>query len=146
LQSLAADLSVAAVKLTRNVRGRRSAAQISLTQLSALSTLSREGAMTPGMLASRERVRPPSMTRVIASLCGMGLVGRTPHPTDGRQVIVEATDAGRTLVDAETCAREEWLATQLSVLSDEQLRALRETVDIMNGMAAAAESERGDAV
>ena len=33
--------------------------------------------MTPGALATRERVRPPSMTRVIASLAELGFVARS---------------------------------------------------------------------
>ena len=36
--------------------------------------------MTPGALAIRERVRPPSMTRVIASLAELGFVDRTAAP------------------------------------------------------------------
>ncbi|WP_156517743.1 MarR family transcriptional regulator, partial [Rhodococcus sp. LB1] len=66
-RALASDLSLAVVRLTRHLRGRRVDAQVSLTQLSALATLARDGAMTPGNLAAREKVQPPSMTRVIAS-------------------------------------------------------------------------------
>lgn len=88
LRALAGELSLAVVRLTRHLRGRRADSQISLTQLSALATLSREGAMTPGALAAKERVQPPSMTRVIASLTDLDLVERNPHPTDGRQIIV----------------------------------------------------------
>ena len=47
--------------------------------------------MTPGALATRERVRPPSMTRVIASLCELGFVARDAHPADGRQVLVSVS-------------------------------------------------------
>ncbi len=50
--------------------------------------------MTPGALAIRERVRPPSMTRVIASLADMGFVDRAPHPIDGRQVLVSVSESG----------------------------------------------------
>src|SRR5689334_11133787 len=64
IRALAGELSLAVVRLTRHLRGRRADAQISLTQLSALATLARDGAMTPGVLAAKERVQPPSMTRV----------------------------------------------------------------------------------
>jgi hypothetical protein len=60
-RALASDLSLAVVRLTRHLRGRRVDAQVSLTQLSALATLARDGAMTPGNLAAREKVQPPSM-------------------------------------------------------------------------------------
>ncbi|WP_324192879.1 MarR family transcriptional regulator [Nocardia transvalensis] len=131
LRALAADLSLAVVRLTRHLRGRRADAQISLTQLSALATLNREGAMTPGALAAKERVQPPSMTRVIASLSELQLVERKPHPTDGRQIIVSLSDAGRALIQDENNAREAWMTEQLSVLRPDQLQVLREAVAIM---------------
>ncbi|MCX4093311.1 MarR family winged helix-turn-helix transcriptional regulator [Nocardia sp. alder85J] len=131
IRALAAELSLAVVRLTRHLRGRRAEAQISLTQLSALATLNRDGAMTPGALAARERVQPPSMTRVIASLAELKLVQREPHPTDGRQIIVSLSEAGRALIDDENHAREVWLTGQLSGLPPQQLEVLREAIVIM---------------
>ena len=85
---LASDLSLAVVRLARQLRFRRVESLVSLSQLSALMTLHKEGAMTPGALAIRERVRPPSMTRVITSLTELGLVARTADPLDRREVLV----------------------------------------------------------
>ena len=87
--------------------------------------------MTPGALAAKERVQPPSMTRVIASLTDLELVERKPHPTDGRQIIVSLSDAGRALIADETSAREAWMTEQLSTLTDEQLVVLTSAVGIM---------------
>ncbi len=87
--------------------------------------------MTPGSLAAKERVQPPSMTRVIASLSEMSLVERNPHPTDGRQIIVSLSAAGRALIADETHAREAWMTEQLSGLRPEQLLVLSEAVSIM---------------
>jgi len=131
IRALAADLSLAVVRLTRHLRGRRTDAQISLTQLSALATLSRDGSMTPGALAARERVQPPSMTRVIASLSELHLVKRDPHPTDGRQVIVSLSESGQALMEDEASAREAWMTEQLSGLTGAQLDVLRQAVGIM---------------
>ncbi|MGY0503083.1 MarR family winged helix-turn-helix transcriptional regulator [Nocardia sp. FBN12] len=139
VRALAGDLSLAVVRLTRHLRGRRSDAQISLTQLSALATLARDGAMTPGALAGKERVQPPSMTRVIASLADLDLVQRRPHPTDGRQIIVSLSSAGRALIADETNAREVWMTGQLAGLSSEQIAVLGEAVGIMNQIVAESE-------
>lgn len=128
---MASDLSLAVVRLTRHLRGRRVDSQVSLTQLSALATLSREGDMTPGALAGRERVQPPSMTRVIASLAELGLVVRRPHPTDGRQVIVSLSPSGQALIADEASAREAWMTAQLAGLDEGQLSVLRDAVDII---------------
>lgn len=133
-RELASDLSLAVVRLTRHLRGRRVDSQVSLTQLSALATLSREGDMTPGALAARERVQPPSMTRVIASLAELGLVVRTAHPTDGRQVIVSLSDSGKTLIADEASAREAWMTAQLAGLNETQLVILRDAVDIIGAL------------
>ncbi|MEU4318895.1 MarR family winged helix-turn-helix transcriptional regulator [Nocardia fluminea] len=139
VRALAGDLSLAVVRLTRHLRGRRSDAQISLTQLSALATLARDGAMTPGALAGKERVQPPSMTRVIASLSDLALVQRRPHPTDGRQIIVSLSPAGRALIADETNAREVWMTGQLAGLRPEQIAVLGEAVGIMNQIVAESE-------
>lgn len=90
--------------------------------------------MTPGALALRERVRPPSMTRVIASLAEQGLVARAAHPVDGRQVVVSASPAGVSLVEAERKASQEWLKVQLSRLGPDERQTLMSATDLMSAM------------
>ena len=91
--ALAHDLRLAVMRLSRRLRNQRVDTSVTLTHLAALSTLKRHGPMSPGELAAHERVQPPSMTRVVVALEGMGLVTRTPHPTDGRQVIIGLSPA-----------------------------------------------------
>lgn len=119
------------MRLARQLRFRNPQSTVSLSQLSVLTTLANEGAMTPGALAIRERVRPPSMTRVVASLADMGFVDRTPHPVDGRQVLVSVSEAGAELVKAARRARQEWLAERLATLDDNQRDILRCAADLM---------------
>ncbi len=128
---LASDLSLAVMRLARQLRFRRPQSPVTLSQLSALATLGKDGAMTPGALAVRERVRPPSMTRVIASLAELGLVDRTPHPVDGRQVLVSVSAAGAELLETERRASREWLAQRLATLNDTQRDTLRIAADLM---------------
>ncbi|MGW0184128.1 MarR family winged helix-turn-helix transcriptional regulator [Nocardia sp. NPDC003345] len=139
VRALASDLSLAVVRLTRHLRGRRAESQISLTQLSVLATLGNEGSMTPGALAAKERVQPPSMTRVIASLTDLGLVERNPHPTDGRQIIVSLSPTGHALLADERSAREAWMSDQLSALDPDQLEILERAVATMNQIVANSE-------
>lgn len=128
---LASDLSLAVMRLARQLRFRRPPSPVSLSQLSALSTLAKEGAMTPGALAIRERVRPPSMTRVIASLADLGLVDRAAHPDDGRQVLVSVSNAGADLLEAERRASQEWLSERLAGLAPAERDTLREAAELM---------------
>ena len=130
--SLSGDLSLAVVRLARRLRGRRENKLVSLTQLSALYTLHHEGPKTPGALAQAERVRPPSMTRVIASLSDLGMIKREPHPTDGRQAIVTLSPAGVEVIKEELAAREAWLSDRLRELTPSERDALREGVRIFN--------------
>src|SRR3954471_4868256 len=104
--ALAHDLRLAVMRLSRRMRNQRVDRSRTPTHLSALSTLQRHGAMSPGELAAHERVQPPSMTRVVVALEGMGFVSRTPHPTDGRQVVIDLTPAALDLLSAEARARE----------------------------------------
>ena len=133
--ALAHDLRLAVMRFSRRLRNQRVDQSVTLTHLAALSTLERHGAMSPGELAGHERVQPPSMTRVVVALEGMGLVTRSPHPTDGRQVVIDLTPAAEELLTAEARAREAWLTDTLEQLSAQERTVLREAAVIMDELA-----------
>lgn len=131
---LASALRLAVVRLNRRMRAQRADSFVTISQLAAMSTLDFHGPLTPGELASHEKVQPPSMTRVLAGLEEMALVARRPHPTDGRQVIVELTDAGKQLCRDEVRMREAWLSRRVAELDPEEQEALRKAVEVINRM------------
>jgi DNA-binding MarR family transcriptional regulator len=133
--ALAHDLRLAVMRFSRRLRNQRVDTSVTLTHLAALSTLKRNGPMSPGELAAHERVQPPSMTRVVVALENMGLVTRTPHPTDGRQVIIGLTSAAEDLLSAEARAREAWLSSRLQELTADERAVLREAAGIMEKLA-----------
>jgi len=127
--TLATALRISVSRLARRLRVERLAPELaepalSDTQLAALATLERHGAMTPGELAEHEKVQPPSMTRVIAALADWELVTRSPDPTDRRQVILSVTSRGRELVQQARRRREAWLARRLAELTPQERAAL----------------------
>jgi len=134
-RSLASRLRLAVVRLNRRLRAQRTGSSVTLTQFSALTSLKKCGPMTPGELAAKEVVQPPSMTRVIAALEEIGYVSRRPHPTDGRQSIVELTEDGLTYVLADISAREAWLDKRLAGLTDAERHTLTEAAEIIDRMA-----------
>jgi DNA-binding MarR family transcriptional regulator len=134
-RSLASRVRLAVVRLNRKLRAQRTGESVSLTQISALSTLHKSGALTPGQLASREGVQPPSMTRVISGLEELGYVVRRPHPTDGRQAIVELSESGLGYVLETISVREAWLDRKLADLSDEEREVLCKAAEIIDRMA-----------
>ena len=133
--ALAHDLRLAVMRFSRRLRNQRVDQSVTLTHLAALSTLKRHGPLSPGELAGHERVQPPSMTRVVVALEGMGLVTRSPHPTDGRQVVIHMTPAAEELLGAEARAREAWLSGTLQELTAEERAVLREAAVIMDKLA-----------
>ena len=128
---LASSLRISTARLARRLRSQRADATLGATQLAALATLERHGALTPRELAEHEKVQPPSMTRVIAVLEERTLVTRSPHPEDGRQVIVIPTEQGKALLKAERRRREEWLAKRLRELSPQEREKLRAAAPIL---------------
>src|SRR4051794_21246521 len=96
--SLAAELRVALLRTSRRLRAEKSDVDLSDAQYGVLAVLDRQGAMTPRALAALERVQPPSMTRTLGGLLERGLVTRSEHPIDGRQVLVAVSDSGRAVV------------------------------------------------
>jgi DNA-binding MarR family transcriptional regulator len=133
---LATALRISVSRLARRLRVERLMPELaepalSDTQLAALATLERHGAMSPGDLAEHEKVQPPSMTRVIAALVDWELVTRAPHPTDRRQVVLTVTPAGRSLVQKVRRRKEAWLARRLAELSPQERAILREAAPIL---------------
>ncbi|NDK90321.1 MarR family transcriptional regulator [Gordonia desulfuricans] len=125
--------------MARRLRLRRENELVSLTQLSALNTLYQEGSMSPGALAAAERVKPPSMTRVIASLADLGMIKREPHPTDGRQAVVTLAPLGQQVISAELAARKAWLNDRLAELSSRDRATLSAALPILDGIISAEE-------
>ncbi|KZF07246.1 MarR family winged helix-turn-helix transcriptional regulator [Rhodococcus sp. EPR-147] len=128
---LARDLSVSAMRLNRRLRLRHSSDRLPVAQLSILTTLLREGPMTTGELAARERIKPPSVSRSSHALVELGLMNREPHPTDGRQVVLLLTDAGTATARQEVAAREIALAEQLDELTPQQRQTLAAAARIL---------------
>jgi DNA-binding MarR family transcriptional regulator len=132
---LASSLRLSVMRLARRLRLEKSSDALSMNQLATLGTLNRCGELTVGELARIERVKPPSMTRTVNSLDEAGLVTRRPHPTDGRQVVVDITPAARQVLDEDRRRRDAWLAQRLAALSPEQRASLRSVAPLLEELA-----------
>jgi DNA-binding MarR family transcriptional regulator len=129
--TLAADLRVSVMRLARRIRQQRSADDISVGQYSVLGALVTHGPRTPRELADHERVQPPSMTRTINCLLEAGLVERTDHPLDGRQVLVTVTDHGARIIEETRKQRTAWLAQRLAELTPAERTTLAEAAQLL---------------
>ncbi|HEY0215056.1 MAG TPA: MarR family transcriptional regulator [Cellulomonas sp.] len=135
--TLAGELRVAISASARRIRSRRGAADLPDPQFNVLAILVREGPLTPGALADREHVQPPSMTRTVNALVALGFVAKSEHPTDGRLVVVSLTDAGVAEVRETRRRRDAWLSQQLTSLTPEERSTLAEAAQLLRRIAAA---------
>lgn len=130
---MAVELRTAIMRTSRILRSEGRSADITPSQLSILSALKRSPA-TLSELSERERVQPPSITRTVARLVERGLVERSEHPTDGRQVLASLSLAGRALLDEARSRRTEWLTVRLAELEADEREVLARAAQILQRM------------
>lgn len=128
-------LRIGVLRLSRRLRHQRVDRSLSLAELSALGTLDRCGPMTPGELARKEHVQPPSMTRIIALLQERGLVRLQPHAEDRRQKVVTATEQAAAMLDASRSQSNAWLAELAAQLDEHEWATLRDAAPVLHKLA-----------
>lgn len=119
LERDAAELYVALSELIRiyefRDRDRICCFDVSVSQCYALEELVRRGGMTLNDLAARLYLDKSTASRVVDALERKGYVARSTHPEDRRAVLLEVTEAGRTL---EGTIRGSILAEERQLLAD----------------------------
>ncbi len=132
----AGELRALVGRLARRLRQTSVVGDMTLSQASVLSLLEREGPATPGVLATKEHISPQSMGAIVISLEALGLVSRTPDPTDGRCLVVSLTEAGRQVVHGARRQREERLARALADnFTDEEQQVLIAALPLLERLA-----------
>ena len=130
---LASELRVVLGQLMRRLRAEH---RFSLTQGSVLGRLDREGPRSVSELATADRVRPQSMAQAVAELEAEGLVSRRPDPGDGRRALVELTEQGLAVLQAERRQREGWLAQAIAEgFTEREQEVLEEAVGLLRQLA-----------
>ncbi|MBU3064975.1 MarR family transcriptional regulator [Nocardia sp. NEAU-G5] len=99
----AARLRIAVGRIARRLRRAHAVGELTLSEVSVLARLERQGPAAPGALAELEGVRPQAMGTTLAALEVRALVERTPDAADGRRVLMSVTDAGRELIGDRRC-------------------------------------------
>ncbi|WP_158814126.1 MarR family winged helix-turn-helix transcriptional regulator [Methylocapsa sp. S129] len=101
----AAQIRRAVSPLARTLRPNLQRDQISTAKLSVIGQIYRAGKITPSELASREKVKLQTLTRLLAELTADRWVSRRQDKIDGRQTVLSLTARGRArLIDAATAA------------------------------------------
>jgi DNA-binding MarR family transcriptional regulator len=129
---LAPKLRVSIARLARRLRQEGSPGDATPSQLAALALIYRSAPMTLGELAAAERVKPPSMTRIVGALEERGLVTREQSPEDGRVVRVQITDAGRRAHEEYQKRRDAWLDKQLAGFNADERKLLDQAAKLLD--------------
>lgn len=122
-RSQVAALQEMSLRLTRRLR-KHSQTDLTLSQMSALSTLQRNGSMRVSDLAVREQISKSSVTRLVSKLELMGYLVRQVDPSDGRSYQVGITDYGFQLLGEARRRANEYLAREVERLSEEDRQTL----------------------
>jgi DNA-binding MarR family transcriptional regulator len=132
---LASRLRVAVVRLNRKLR-QQALAGLSPAQASALGTVNRLANPTLGELAANEQVQPPTVTRLVASLEGAGLVARETDEGDRRVVRVRITAEGRRNLQRIRSLKNAYLNRRLAALDPAEQQLAESMTNLLEHLVA----------
>lgn len=113
-----------------------SADYLSITEISTLSYLFRQGVMSPSELAEFNKIRKQSQSQVLDRLEELKLVKRVASKEDRRKVLVSLTAQGEKLVEKTRYERDEWLAGAISeMISEKDVRLLASVLPVLEKIA-----------
>jgi DNA-binding MarR family transcriptional regulator len=108
----------------RDFKRRNLPGDLTATQFAILALLERHEGMNTSQLAERLDLSAPTVVRAVDALERKDLVTRSRSAHDHREVVLAMTDVGRSVKGAMEAARRERLMRLLSVMTDEQIKAL----------------------
>ncbi|MCW2625273.1 MarR family transcriptional regulator [Mycobacterium sp.] len=114
VDSAATELRESMMAVTRQMRRHRPDNGLTLTQMQLLGEISRTDVTTPAELGTLLHVRVQSLTDGINELVTRDLIARRPDQTDRRRQLIEITDAGAALLEADRAERDAWLHATMS--------------------------------
>jgi DNA-binding MarR family transcriptional regulator len=130
---LASELRTVLGQLMRRLRVEN---RLPIGQASVIARLDRDGPSFVSDLAAADRVRPQSMAQTVGELEAQNFVRRRPDPRDGRRMVVELTDEGLAVLEADRRQREGWLAQAIDHdLSLADQKVLHEAIDVLRRLA-----------
>ncbi|MET7477304.1 MarR family transcriptional regulator [Streptomyces sp. NPDC005648] len=132
---LASELRLAVGRVTRRLRQAHAVGDVSLSGVSVLARLARDGSDSPTSLAEMERVRPQAMASTLALLEQRGLVRRSPDAADGRRSIVAVTEQGRAVLAERRSESVQRLTAVLDDFTAEERATLAAALPLLDRLA-----------
>jgi DNA-binding MarR family transcriptional regulator len=131
-----------ALRLLRVLQATQPAKGLTLSRLSVLGRLYRDGMATATALADYLHIQPQSLTRLIADLERRKLITRRPNGADRRQSLLAITDAGVHLLIETVHDQQAKLAqTMAKELTPAEQELLRIAAGLMDHLATVIEAQ-----
>ena len=127
---LPARLRLAIARMARRLR-QEAGGELSPSMTAALATIERHGPLAPSRLAELERIKRPTVTRVLQRLEEEGLVERSDDPNDRRSAVVCVTREGAALLKKLRSRKNAYLAKRLRDLPDDDVKALERAAEVL---------------
>jgi DNA-binding MarR family transcriptional regulator len=139
----ASRLRSVVARLTRRLK-RTAAGELSLTQLSALVTIYRDGPLRLNELAAREGVSASTISRLLDTLERAGsLVKRSPDAGDARAAQVAVTARGIRVLEDLRRNRTRLIDAALGALDDDDRAAIHAALPALETLVALVEASSG---
>jgi DNA-binding MarR family transcriptional regulator len=113
---------------------------VSVTQCYALEALIRRGPITLGEVAKEMYLDKSTASRVVGTLARKRYVTRSPHPTDGRAVLLRPTAAGERLY---AMIRKDLIEEEKALLREFEPKVRKAAAQIIARLARAAAARSG---
>jgi len=133
--SAAADATVTATRALLGVVARSmtdALNEVTLPQFRVMVILSNHGRMRAGALAELVGTAPSTLTRSLDRMVVAGWLTREANPESRREVLVELTEQGKTLVDTVTESRRAEITAIVNRMSAGQRSALTKALHAFN--------------
>jgi DNA-binding MarR family transcriptional regulator len=132
-EELAPRLRLAITRMARRLR-QEAGVDLGPSGMAALATIERHGPLSPSEVAQRERIKRPTVTRIVRRLASAGLIDRVRDPEDGRSSILTVTAEGRALLRRLRERKTAYLARRLRDVDSEDRATLERAAELLEDM------------
>lgn len=130
---LAVGLRLVIGRLYRRFR-RNQEGNLTPAEISIMATVEEYGPLRLGELASREGIKPSTLTKGISGLERRTLVRRLPDPGDGRAMLLELTEQGVGLLESLRVQRTARYAELVARFTAEEKKLLAQALPLLESM------------
>lgn len=135
IAELGAELRTAVARVYTRFRSERAEGEPGEAALAVLIALEKNGPLTLTQLSERAHVTAGSMSQTVNRLADGGHLTRRKDPSDGRRVLLEATDSGKRIGATARAHRQSWLNARLAKLTEEERATLARAAALMRRVA-----------